>query len=327
MEIIWILFWGGLYMDQLHFDMQWPRDNLYLSCFSHEVMNYRYHWHPDEYELGILLHGTQEFCCNTETNVFQEDDIVLIDPGSGHASFSREANTCALVLHFSADAFKQFLKKETRFSFHNCHTTTETRDAIPYRWLRFYAAQILDAAIQGGPYAQLTAKASMEMILSILCRHFQPEAVRSLPEQDEQHARLVHRLLNYIDQHYNEKLSLEELSQFAQYNRTYISTLFKNTVGVNFYEYLTRVRFQNALIELATTDKNLTEIALDNGFSDLKSFNKRFRETLHRSPSEYRAQLLPGHVLGDSTRRYLTSSDVLVQKKLKEYLNWSKERA
>jgi hypothetical protein len=49
------------------------------------------------------------------------------------------------------------------------------------------------------------------------------------------------------------------LARFSLYNRTYVSTLFKNTIGINFYEYLTRIHIQKALLELSSTSKSLTE--------------------------------------------------------------------
>ena len=54
------------------------------------------------------------------------------------------------------------------------------------------------------------------------------------------------------------RLSLEDLADYAQYNRTYVSTLFKQMVGINFHEYLTRVRFQHALNDLTYTRDNFS---------------------------------------------------------------------
>ena len=140
-----------------------------------------------------------------------------------------------------------------------------------------------------------------------------------------EHQETVKRLIAYIEEHFREKISLEDLARFSQYNRTYVSTLFKQTIGINFYEYLTRVRFQNALLELAATSKNLTEIAIGNGFPDLKSFNARFREILHRTPAQYREQLSPGRVFcasdaGLQSRNYISLDDDFLRKKLGEYL-------
>ncbi len=58
----------------------------------------------------------------------------------------------------------------------------------------------------------------------------------------------------------------------------------KQMVGINFHEYLTRVRFQHALNDLTYTRDNLTDIALKNGFPDLKTLTARFRSTSSALP-------------------------------------------
>lgn len=307
-------------MENAYYELQWPREKLYVSCYAHEVMNYRYHWHQDDYEMSILLHGSQEYCWGHTTAVLAEDDVLLIGPGVGHASFAPEANTRALVLHFSAAAFKPYVKKGFLYRFSDCRSGPEDRQKPRYCRLRFYASQIYDAAQKAGPFAQLTAKASLELLLATLCESFDPQAEKALPERDDPHREIISRLIAYIEENYAEKLSLEDLASFSQYNRTYLSTLFKNTVGINFYEYLTRVRFHHALIDLAVSSKSLTDVALENGFSDLKSFNAKCREILGRSPAEYRAQLAPGRVMLQSGLNLLSGQDPILQRKLREYL-------
>ena len=68
-------------MDLANYKMEWPRERLTVRCFAHDIMNYRYHWHPDEYELNILLHGSQEYCRGTQNVVLEEDDVLLTPPG------------------------------------------------------------------------------------------------------------------------------------------------------------------------------------------------------------------------------------------------------
>ena len=112
---------------------------------------------------------------------------------------------------------------------------------------------------------------------------FDPQQINLISEEDKRRA-TIHLLLSYVEEHYAEKLSLEDLADYAQYNRTYVSTLFKQMVGINFHEYLTRVRFQHALNDLTYTKENLTDIALKNGFPDLKTLTARFRSTFQRTP-------------------------------------------
>lgn len=305
-------------MKDLRFELQWPKDGLFVNCFAHEIANYRYHWHQKEYELNILLQGSQAFCRETENILLRENDVLLVDPGTGHASFGQQPNTRALVLHFSASAFRPYVKKDCILRFSGGPLSGSEWDENTRRMIRFCAAQVYRAASQEGPYARLATKAGMEQLMAVLCTRCGPHEVRAASEQEEQQE-LIRRLIGFIEAHYAKKLTLEDLAAFSQYNRTYISTLFKNTVGINFYEYLTRLRFQCALLEMGSSDASLTEIALSNGFADLKSFSKRFRETFGRSPAEYRALLTEGRVLGRE-RQFIAPDDEIVSRKLDEYL-------
>ena len=236
-------------MEETYYEMDLPRENIHLRCFAHSIMNYRYHWHPDEYELSIVLKGNQEYCRGTETHSLFEDDLILTAPGNGHASMRQQPDTRALVLHFPSNALKLLVKKGYIYQFPST----------------------------------------------------------------------IHLLLSYVEEHYAEKLSLEDLADYAQYNRTYVSTLFKQMVGINFHEYLTRVRFQHALNDLTYTRDNLTDIALKNGFPDLKTLTARFRSTFQRTPAQYRAALKPDEVLYDKVRQFLDPQDMVLRKKLGEY--------
>ena len=91
-------------MDQTNYELDLPRENIHLRCFAHNIMNYRYHWHTDEYELSIVLQGNQQYCRGTDTHTLLEDDLILTAPGNGHASTRQQPDTRALVLHFPANA-------------------------------------------------------------------------------------------------------------------------------------------------------------------------------------------------------------------------------
>ena len=254
--------------------------------------------------------------------VKEEAKVIIFNfgylPGGDHKIATRAATSLTAI-----ESALNLLKKGGIYDFPSCRSDETTRDEPRYRHLRFYASQIFQFAQQGGPYAQPGVKASLELLLLALCTEFSPTLLNTMPE-DEQRWAAVRRLLAYVSDHYAEKLTLENLADYAQYNRTYISTLFKQIVGINFHEYLTRVRFQHSLIDLALTTDSLTDIALRNGFADLKTFNARFRTTLQRTPAEYRAQLCPERVVGGMQRKYLPCDDPLLQRKLREYLQVGK---
>lgn len=305
-------------MEETYYEMDLPRENIHLRCFAHSIMNYRYHWHPDEYELSIVLKGNQEYCRGTETHSLFEDDLILTAPGNGHASMRQQPDTRALVLHFPSNALKLLVKKGYIYQFPTCLSNESNRYEDRFCHIRFYVSQLWQSLECGGVYAQLSAKANLELLLITLFTEFDPQQINLISEEDKRRA-TIRLLLSYVEEHYAEKLSLEDLADYAQYNRTYVSTLFKQMVGINFHEYLTRVRFQHALNDLTYTRDNLTDIALKNGFPDLKTLTARFRSTFQRTPAQYRAALKPDEVLYDKVRQFLDPQDMVLRKKLGEY--------
>ena len=64
-------------MDSANYELDLPRENIHIRCFAHNIMNYRYHWHADDYELSILLYGVQSYCRGSENSLLHEDDVIL----------------------------------------------------------------------------------------------------------------------------------------------------------------------------------------------------------------------------------------------------------
>ena len=155
-------------MEETYYEMDLPRENIHLRCFAHSIMNYRYHWHPDEYELSIVLKGNQEYCRGTETHSLFEDDLILTAPGNGHASMRQQPDTRALVLHFPSNALKLLVKKGYIYQFPTCLSNENTRYEERFCRIRFYASQIWQSLECGGTYAQLSAKVNLELLLITL---------------------------------------------------------------------------------------------------------------------------------------------------------------
>ncbi len=303
------------------YKMSWPKDNLYLDCYAHQVQNFRYHWHQDLYELNILLHGKQHFYQGTDVYDLEADDVILINPNIGHASYCDPEGTIAFVLHFSPLILRQFVRKGQSLSITGCLSDAHTRNDEAYKKIRMYAAQIITYLDRNDPYSQFLAKASSEMLIGTLCSAFDASVEETGMETDEETKKIIQTVLAYMEEHYQEKITLEDIAGLTGYNRTYISTLFHQTVGIRFYDYLIRLRLQKAIQDLITTDRSLTEIAIYNGFSDLKSFNTRFKDMLRVLPSEYRSMIDQSKISPEYYEiRSIAYSDPLIKEKMKEYM-------
>lgn len=99
------------------------------------------------------------------------------------------------------------------------------------------------------------------------------------------------KIVNYIDIHSGEKLLLSEIAEKENLNLYYLSHLFKNSFGMPFQEYLSRVRCEKARKQLILTDLSLLDICIGCGFSDPKYFNRDFRRQYGCTPRQYRRQL------------------------------------
>lgn len=92
----------------------------------------------------------------------------------------------------------------------------------------------------------------------------------------------------YIQEHYKENLTLEELAEYIGMNASYMSVFFKKETGENFKTYLTKVRMQNAVKLLNSTNMRSYELAGAVGYRDTKQFREKFREIYGMSPQQYR---------------------------------------
>ena len=108
---------------------------------------------------------------------------------------------------------------------------------------------------------------------------------------DSQDRQRVRRIQNYIQANYQSQISLNNLSDQLYLSNAYLSKYVKKHLGLTFMEYLNNVRLFHAVDELLYTKKNMTHIALDNGFPTSAAFTKAFRDIYGEAPSEYRRKM------------------------------------
>lgn len=115
------------------------------------------------------------------------------------------------------------------------------------------------------------------------------QALRQLSEQKSQHEyRPILQAKQYIQQHYQEAVRLEDVSRAVGFNATYFSALFKKETGQNFMEYLTELRINKAKELLCGDALSVQDVAELVGYRDLKYFSRLFKKTTGVSPSDYK---------------------------------------
>lgn len=98
----------------------------------------------------------------------------------------------------------------------------------------------------------------------------------------------INRAQDYIAENYvSEELSLKSVASFVNLSPTYLSALFKKETGMNFSDYLTKVRMEKAKELLCRTSKLVSEIAYEVGFNDYRYFGQLFKKYTGQTPREF----------------------------------------
>ncbi len=112
--------------------------------------------------------------------------------------------------------------------------------------------------------------------------------LRVLPSINTEMTEYIYNILNFMNTHYTEKISLRHLSKEFGVNYTYLSQLFKKTTGKSFSEYLTEIRLSHACHLLKDTELKITLISERVGFNDYHYFCNVFKHEYTVSPLQYR---------------------------------------
>lgn len=101
--------------------------------------------------------------------------------------------------------------------------------------------------------------------------------------------RVVTRVINYINEHYAEEISLNELAEKEGVSVTYLSILIKDEVGISFIRYLTNVRMEHAK-ELLKRGYRVNEVSGMVGYNNYRYFTNVFKKETGLTPMEYKAK-------------------------------------
>jgi len=99
-------------------------------------------------------------------------------------------------------------------------------------------------------------------------------------------------ILEYIDNNYENPITLAETAELMHYSQWHFSKIFKKLTGTNFVKYINQKRIDQAKQLIKETDMNITSISVSCGFENIRTFNREFKEICGLAPKEYRRSLV-----------------------------------
>ncbi len=214
----------------------------------------------------------------------EAEDIIVINSGIRHQILAEDKNclVCSLVIPRSLIAHT--IEKELFLIWCNSvqdktHDFTKLRELLKSLIRHCLVRKRADMFYQGKLFELLYELTEHYLVTG--------EDVR-YQEQISKNEERIWQILSYIHENYNKEISLNELADKLFLTNAYLSRFFKRTFGVNFGEYLSTVKLHHAVEDLLYSTKSVTRIAMDNGFSNMGTFNKSFKAAYGMSPKAYK---------------------------------------
>jgi AraC-like DNA-binding protein/ligand-binding sensor protein len=132
---------------------------------------------------------------------------------------------------------------------------------------------------------------SVVRLLTIFAEHLSLVSNQIVVREQNAEPPVIARAKQFITEHQTEELSLEQVAKSVNTSKFYFCKMFKKVTGINFTDYLSRMRTERAKNLLLNPNLRVSEIAYEVGFQSLTHFNRVFKRILGSSPTHYREQL------------------------------------
>lgn len=268
-------------------------DSVLLRSFVLPAFDHSYHFHP-ELELTLIIKGKGKRYIGNHVADFKPGDLVLVGADLPHCWLSdpdSDGDSEAIVIQFKPDfcgeGFLQLKESEKirhlfKLAAAGISLEGDLKESITERIVQlagktpFYKLHGLMNILQ-----QISDSKKIQL-LDDLFLHFNKTYSETLRFQ---------KVYGYLIENYTRNVTLEEVASVASLSPSAFCRYFKKITGKTFTGVVIDFRIKHALNLLQLTEKSVSEIGLESGFSDLPYFTKTFKKNKKISPLEFRRMI------------------------------------
>ncbi len=246
----------------------------------------------DDIEILAGNTGTIEVRVDGEVIELSHGDVIVINRRIPHYTAHKVPGTTTMMIQFRIEK----LRHEEFENINKYLSLILAGTDKPYVYLKFGDAETAEvfSLIEHICRENAEHKKNYEIFIKgymeLLLGHFYRNGILDSTEENYNRdaVRRIWPVIEYIDQNYRYKITLEQLSSTLNVNREYFCRIFKDAVGITPIEYINYVRITKAENLLTTTNLSVLEISMDVGFSSVSYFNRVFKNLKRVAPSAYR---------------------------------------
>ncbi|MCG7339030.1 helix-turn-helix domain-containing protein [Staphylococcus sp. ACRSN] len=232
--------------------------------------------------IGLVLHGSMMIEKDYEALLFRKGEIFIINHNEVYL-FKEFETTYYITIHLPKK-YLQLLLTEAILKFYVLDRQRLQRTT--YQQLIHIIAKLGTIFIRKGRFHKLYIEQLIIDLLFIIGRYI-PTVEEDLPLLIETDQRIL-AICEYIEQNYNESITLYQIAEKFDVSVSYLSRKFKQQIGIGFTQYVNQIRLENAKEDLLHTKLTVTQIAFKNGFNTSNSLIKYFKKDMDQTPSMYR---------------------------------------
>lgn len=264
--------------------------------------------HHDFYEIYFFLSGNVLYNIESKSYLLTPGDILLISPMQLHQPVfdGKSGSYERIVLWLDAGFLENFgLPGETLSTcFHAArpgHAGLLRPDEHVRQKLQVLLEYLLTETLEPEYGQGVCCLAYLALILAQLCRL---SAQEPLEVESSDSSRVVYDVLEYINEHFDEDLSLDSLANRFFISKYHLSREFTRVTGSSVHKYVTQRRLITAK-QMIGEGHSTTSICQHCGFGDYSSFYRAFKNAYQVSPREYAARLKKHALETDERRHFL----------------------
>ena len=257
----------------------------HIHIFIDELTYRSPHLHGD-YEICFALQGNAHFLGLGQSLFLQKKEAIFFDSNEVHSIISQEGPLIGLFVQVSSNFLQDYLPELHGKRYRNANMI----EALGEERLADYYQKALETAKDFFAEVEGYRVKTFAFVLSLISDLFSALPYDELTQRDKEnrnrHAERLKRILDYIDAHHSERISLSEVASMESITPTHLSHLFSEGLGISFQDYLSERRLETALHLLRNSEKGVIEIALEAGFSDPKYLSRLCKERFHCPPGK-----------------------------------------
>jgi len=249
----------------------------------------------DLYHIVLYTHSSGSYLKCGRKHRAEPGALVLVSPGESHDFVSLRRSSMYSEMTF---AFKSQTGKVLKIPLENVLTlytgvvgrlNTEPRLSKDItQELAISMIQIVDYLQSPSPMSDFYAHRALANLFDIVVAHCYTEII---PAADPGQDHSILRVKQYIDEHYSEPISAEDLASISHRSKGHLFRTFKKCFNVSPLAYQQNLRFEAALRLLRFTPLRCYEVAQRVGYSNVYYFHRQFKKRMGITPKRYRLSM------------------------------------